>query len=142
VDPLKSIAERYWVVYYLVYVAGVGIGLSRYHPLQEQGKDELFALVGIFALAAGLALLVAIILEVLGRMVLLIPSEIKRLREQGRKEGRQEGLQEGRQEGRREERQRIVDALRQLGEREDGSIHITLTPETIALLLSDAGPSS
>jgi hypothetical protein len=61
-------------------------------------------------------------------MVLLIPSEIKRLREQG-------------QEGRREERQRIVDALRQLGEREDGSIHITLTPETIALLLSDAGPS-
>jgi hypothetical protein len=138
VDPLKSIAERYWVVYYLVYVAGVGIGLSRYHPLQEQGKDELFALVGIFALAAGLALLVAIILEVLGRMVLLIPSEIKRLREQGRKEGRQEGLQEGR----REERQRIVDALRQIGEREDGSIHITLTPETIALLLSDAGPSS
>jgi hypothetical protein len=137
VDPLKSIAERYWVVYYLVYVAGVGIGLSRYHPLQEQGKDELFALVGIFALAAGLALLVAIILEVLGRMVLLIPSEIKRLREQGRKEGRQEGLQEGR----REERQRIVDALRQIGEREDGSIHITLTPETIALLLSDAGPS-
>ena len=137
-DPLKSIAERYWVVYYLVYVAGVGIGLSRYHPLQEQGKDELFALVGIFALAAGFALLVAIILEVLGRMVLLIPSEIKRLREQGRKEGRQEG----RQEGRREERQRIVDALRQIGEREDGSIHITLTPETIALLLSDAGPSS
>jgi hypothetical protein len=137
VDPLRSIAERYWVVYYLVYVAGVGIGLSRYHPLQEQGKDELFALVGIFALAAGLALLVAIILEVLGRMVLLIPSEIKRLREQGRKEGRQEGLQEGR----REERQRIVDALRQIGEREDGSIHITLTPETIALLLSDAGPS-
>jgi predicted transposase YdaD len=115
----------------------VGIGLSRYHPLREQGKDELFALVAIFALAAGLALLVAIILEVLGRMVLLIPSEIKRLREQGRKEGRQEGLQEGR----REERQRIVDALRQLGEREDGSIHITLTPEVIALLLSDAGPS-
>lgn len=129
-DPLRSIAERYWVIYYLVYVAGVGIGLSRYHPLQEQGKDELFALVAIFALAAGLALLVAIILEVLGRMVLLIPSEIKRLREQGRKEGRQE------------ERQRIVNALRQLGEREDGSIHITLTPEVIALLLSDAGPSS
>lgn len=132
-EPLKSIAERYWVVYYLVYVAGIAFGALRYHPLQEQGKDELFALVAIFALAAGLALLVAIILEVLGRMVLLIPSEIKRLREQGRKEGRQEGRQE--------ERQRIVNALRQLGEREDGSIHITLTPEVIALLLSDAGPS-
>jgi predicted transposase YdaD len=65
-------------------------------------------------------------------MVLLIPSEIKRLREQGRKEGRQEGRQE--------ERQRIVDALRQIGEREDGSIHITLTPEVMKLLMGDADP--
>lgn len=133
-EPLKSIAERYWVVYYLVYAGGVAFGTWRYHPLQEHGKDELYALVAIFALAAGLALLVAIILEVLGRMVLLIPSEIKRLREQGREEGREQG--------RREERQRIVEALRQLGERDDGSIHITLTPEVVALLLGtgDAVP--
>ena len=131
-DPLRSIAERYWVVYYLVYVAGVAFGASRYHPLREQGKDELFALVAIFALAAGLALLVAIIMEVLGRMVLLIPAEIKRLREQGRKQGREEG--------RREERRRIVEALRQAGEREDGSVHITLTPEVMKLLMGDADP--
>ena len=127
-DPLRSIAERYWVVYYLVYVAGVAFGASRYHPLREQGKDELFALVAIFALAAGLALLVAIIMEVLGRMVLLIPAEIKRLREQGRREGR------------REERRRIIDALRKAGEREDGSVHITLTPEVMKLLMGDADP--
>lgn len=125
-DPLRSIAERYWVVYYLVYVAGVAFGASRYHPLREQGKDELFALVAIFALAAGLALLVAIIMEVLGRMVLLIPAEIRRLKEQGRREGRQE------------ERRRIIGALRQAGEREDGSIHITLTPEVMKLLMGDA----
>ena len=131
-DPLRSIAERYWVVYYLVYVGGVAFGASRYHPLREQGKDELFALVAIFALAAGLALLVAIIMEVLGRMVLLIPAEIKRLREQGRKQGREEG--------RREERRRIVEALRQVGEREDGSVHITLTPEVMKLLMGDADP--
>jgi hypothetical protein len=121
VDPLRSIAERYWVVYYLVYVAGVAFGASRYHPLREQGKDELFALVAIFALAAGLALLVAIIMEVLGRMVLLIPAEIKRLKEQGR----------------REERRRIVEFLRQAGQREDGSVHITLTPEVMKLLMGD-----
>ena len=127
-DPLRSIAERYWVVYYLVYVAGVAFGASRYHPLREQGKDELFALVAIFALAAGLALLVAIIMEVLGRMVLLIPAEIKRLREQGRREGR------------REERRRIVEVLRQAGEREDGSVHITLTPEVMKLLMGDDDP--
>lgn len=84
-DPLRSIAERYWVVYYLVYVAGVAFGASRYHPLREQGKDELFALAAIFALAAGLALLAAIILEVVGRMVLLIPAAIRKIREQERK---------------------------------------------------------
>ena len=84
-DPLRSIAERYWVVYYLVYVGGVAFGASRYHPLREQGKDELFALVAIFALAAGLSLLVAIIMEVLGRMVLLIPAAIKKIKEQERK---------------------------------------------------------
>lgn len=123
-DPLRSIAERYWVVYYLVYVAGVAFGASRYHPLREEGKDELFALVAIFALAAGLALLVAIIMEVLGRMVLLIPAEIKRLKEQGR----------------REERRRIIDALRQAGERKDGSVHVTLTPEVMKLLMGDADP--
>ncbi len=112
------------VVYYLVYVGGVAFGASRYHPLREQGKDELFALVPVFALAAGLALLVAIIMEVLGRMVLLIPAEIKRLKDQGR----------------REERRRIVETLRQVGEREDGSIHITLTPEVMKLLMGDADP--
>ena len=129
-EPLKSIAERYWAAYYLVYVAAVGVGAWRYQPLQETGRDELYALVAIFALAAGLALLVAIILEVIGRMVLLIPAEIKRLKDQGREEGR------------REERQRIVETLRQLGEREDGSIQITLTPDVVKLLLgeNDARP--
>ncbi len=78
-------------------------------------------MVAIIALAAGFALLVAIIVEVIGRMVLLIPAEIKRLKEEGRKE----------------ERQRIVEALRQLGAKDDGSIQITLTPETIKLLMGD-----
>lgn len=60
-------------------------------------------------------------MEVLGRMVLLIPAEIKRLKEQGR----------------REERRRIVEFLRQAGQREDGSVHITLTPEVMKLLMGD-----
>ena len=94
-EPLKSIAERYWVVYYLVYVAGVAVGVWRYHPLQEQGKDELYALAAIFALAAGVALLAAILLEVFGRMVLLIPAAIRKIKEQ--------------------ERQRVVDALAKAG---------------------------
>lgn len=58
-------------------------------------------------------------------MVLLIPAEIKRLKEEGRKEGRQQ------------ERQRIVEVLRELGEGEEGSIQITLTPEVVQLPMSD-----
>ena len=124
-DPWKSVVERYCAVYYLVYVAGIGLVIWRYRPFQLSGNDELYALVAILALAAGYALLVAIVVEVIGRMVLLIPAEIKRLKAEGRKEGRQQ------------ERQRIVEVLRELGEREEGSIQITLTPEVIQLLMSD-----
>jgi len=103
-EPLKSIGERYWIAYYLVYVITAGVGLWRYRPWQQSGNDELYALVAIFALAAGVALLAAILMEVIGRMVLLIPAEIKRLKEIGRKEGRDE------------ERQRILDQVAQLGD--------------------------
>ena len=48
-EPLKSIGERYWIAYYLVYAITTGVGLWRYQPWQETGKDELYALVAIFA---------------------------------------------------------------------------------------------
>ena len=103
-EPLKSIGERYWIAYYLVYVIATGVGLWRYQPWQETGKDELYALVAIFALAAGVALLAAILLEVIGRMVLLIPAAWNKAKEIGRKEGRDA------------ERQRILDQVAQLGD--------------------------
>ena len=115
-EPLKSIGERYWIAYYLVYVITAGVGFWRYQPWQESGKDELYALVAIFALAAGVALLAAILMEVIGRMVLLIPAAWKKIKEQGIKEGRVEGRKEGRQEGRQQERQRILDEVAQLGD--------------------------
>lgn len=115
-EPLKSIGERYWIAYYLVYVITAGVGFWRYRPLQESGKDELYALVAIFALAAGVALLAAILMEVIGRMVLLIPAAWKKIKEQGIKEGRVEGRKEGRQEGRQEERKRILNEVTQLGD--------------------------
>ena len=121
-EPLKSIGERYWIAYYLVYVITAGVGLWRYRPWQETGNDELYALVAIFALAAGVALLAAILMEVIGRMVLLIPAAWKKIKEQGIKEGRVEGRKQGRQEGRQgptrgrqEERQRILNEVTQLG---------------------------
>ena len=113
-EPLKSIAERYWVVYYLVYVGGVAFGALRYHPLREQGKDELYALVAVFAFAAGLALLVAILLEVIGKMVLLIPATWKKIRKQAVDE----------------ERKRILDEVAQLGDQ--------VPPEVIKIVRAES----
>ena len=99
-----------------MYVITAGVGLWRYRPWQQSGNDELYALVAIFALAAGVALLAAILMEVIGRMVLLIPDAWKKIKEQGIKEGRVEGRKEGRKEGRQEERQRILNEVAQLGD--------------------------
>lgn len=113
-EPLKSIGERYWIAYYLVYVITAGVGLWRYRPWQQSGNDELYALVAIFALAAGVALLAAILMEVIGRMVLLIPDAWKKIKQQGREE----------------ERKRIIDALAKAGVRA-GDSDETLTPSEI-----------
>ncbi len=129
-EPLKSIGERYWIAYYLVYVITAGVGLWRYQPWQQSGNDELYTLVAVFALAAGVALLAAILMEVIGRMVLLIPSEIKRLKEMGRKEGRVEGRKEGRQE----ERQRILNEVAQLGDQ--------VPTEVLEILKGDSNASN
>ena len=56
----------------------------------------MYALVAIFALAAGVALLAAILMEVIGRMVLLIPDAIRKIKA--------------------EERKRIADALAKAGD--------------------------
>ena len=108
----RAIEGKYWVVYYLVYAAGVATGLALYWP-EITGFDtpkdtRLFLLAGIVGLAAGTALLSVIIVEVTGRMVLLIPAAWRKAKSEGhaegRVEGRAEGLIEGHAEGRVEGR--------------------------------------
>ncbi len=111
---VKRVFRNYWLVYYVVYVGGVALGLGRYWR-QLTAHDGILWLAAIFGVSAGSALLVAIFLEVMGRMVLLIPAAWKKIKDQGIKEGRAEGRAEGRVEGRDEERQRILDAVDQLG---------------------------
>jgi len=123
-EYVKRVFRNYWLVYYVVYVGGVALGLGRYWR-QLTAHDGILWLAAIFGVSAGSALLVAISLEVMGRMVLLIPAAIRKIKEEGRREGR------------REERRRIAEALRQAGERGDGSIHITLTPEILKLLAGE-----
>ena len=119
---LKELIEKYWVVYYIVYVvAVVAIVVLQWGKLQADA-DPIFRLAAIFGVSAGLASFLAIVSEVSGRMVLLIPQAVRKLRESGREEGREEG----RLEGREEERARVEEAIRNL---DDG-----LPPEVIEQL--------
>ena len=126
---LGEAAANYWLFYYLVYVAVVAAGVAVYwKSLLPGGENEgLYTLAAIFGVAAGAALLMAILLEVAGYMVLLIPRRIRELKERGREEGREEGRQA--------ERQRVAAILRQQGE--------TLPPEELRkLLLGDDPPAA
>ena len=116
---IKRVARNYWAVYYLAYVGGVAAGLWRYWH-QLSADDGILWLAAIFGASAGSALLVAILLEVTGRMVLLIPAAIKKLKAEGRKE----------------ERQRIVNALRQTGVRENGTTEVRLTAAEVIKIVN------
>ena len=124
-NSLGGVAENYWLFYYLVYVAVVAAGVAVYWQSLLPGAENegLYTLAAIFGVAAGAALLMAILLEVAGYMVLLIPRRIRELKERGREEGRQA------------ERQRVAAILRQQGE--------TLPPEELRkLLLGDDPPAA
>ena len=84
--------ERYWGVYYLIYVVSVVIFLGlQWASLNRD--NYIYLLAAIFGAAVGIALLSGIFVEGVGRMVLLIPAVVKRLRDQGREEGLQQGLE-------------------------------------------------
>ena len=97
---LKRLIEQYWVVYYIVYVvAVVTIVVLQWGKLQADA-DPIFRLAAIFGVSAGIASFLAIVSEVFGRMVLLIPDAVRKLRASGKAEGLEEGLVEGRKEER------------------------------------------
>ena len=114
-DILKRLIEKYWVVYYIVYVVGVVVIVAMQWQKLQADDDPIFRLAAIFGVSAGIASFLAIVSEVFGRMVLLIPSAVKKLRESGRKEGLEEG--------KKIERKRVQEILEQL----DGE----LPPEAI-----------
>ena len=124
----RVITGGYWGAYYLVYV--VGMVYLAYHfrrelRFPEAGQadvDTLFVAAAICGVSAGTALFVAIIVEVTGRMVLLIPKAWNKAKDIGRAEG----LTEGRAAGRAEERDRVQAILSQYARRD---------PETGRLVL-------
>ena len=130
-DTARTAAERYWIIYYLVYLGVSGAGLWYYwprllwywrQPVME--NNSVYLLAAIFGAAVGIALGVAILLEVGGRMVLLIPAAVKKLKA----------------EGREEERQRIRAVLYNLAAQANGE-PVLLTPEEVMKILQGEGES-
>ena len=129
----RAVGE-YWIAYYLFYVAIAALGcwlnrtrLQWGHLLRE---DQVYLLAAIFGVAAGVALLAAIILEVTGRMVLLIPKAWNRAKE----------------EGRREERKRLEaryqEAYERYGVELDGVLTLPRTPEVERFLAGESDERS
>ena len=85
-------------------------------------RDALYVLAAILAVAGGTALFVAIIVEVTGRMVLLIPRAWNRAKA------------EGRAGARAEERDRVRAILSQYGRRDPETGRLVLDQDAVELL--------
>lgn len=123
-DLFRRAVGNYWVAYYLVYVAMAAWGLWENRnrlDWSQLWQDDVYLLAAILGAAAGVALLTAIILEVLGRMVLLIPKAWNRAK------------REGRQEQRKLERE----AYRMFGVEVNGVLMLPRTPEVERFLAGE-----
>ena len=80
----------------MVYLGGIAFQVILFWEDLTQGTDRIYLLAAVFGVSAGVASATAILVEVIGRMVLLIPNAVKKLIEKGRQEGLQEGLQQER----------------------------------------------
>ena len=120
-ERVKTATERYWVFYYLVYVASSVFGVCWYWERLLR-YDWVLWLAAIFGASVGFALFVAIILEVSGRMVLLIPNAIRKIKA----------------EGRSEERKRIRTALAELDGKQENGREMLSKAEVLKILQDDA----
>ena len=101
---MQRFLDTYWVLYFAGYVVAILVmGWLHWGDLRE-GANRIYLLAAIFGVAAGAASAVAIIVEVGGRLMLLIPAAVRKILEQGREQGRVEGREEGRVEGHEEGR--------------------------------------
>ena len=88
---MQRFLDTYWILYFVGYIVAIIIlGWLNWDELRS-GNNRIFLLAAIFGVAAGSASAVAIIVEVGGRLVLLIPAAVNRIMERGREQGREEG---------------------------------------------------
>ena len=96
----------------------------------------------IFGASAGVALLVVISVEVLGRMVLLIPKTVRAILEKGRAEGEAKGEARGKARGREAQLQRLNEAYERFGIEVNGVRVLPDTPEVNEFLRGDPQENS
>ena len=94
---LKYLEERrYWTFYYVVFLVMIGFLSVVTHPR----IDDLTAWASILTVSAGVALVLAAIIEMGVRIaiMLLIQPYLKQVRKEGRDEGVEEGIRRGKLE--------------------------------------------
>ena len=101
---MNRFLDVYWVIYFVGYLVAIAVMLWLHWDGLINGHNPASRLADIFTISAGSASAFAIIVEGGGRIVLLIPRTVRKLKNEGRAEGRAEGRVEGRVEGRAEER--------------------------------------
>ena len=97
-------------------------------------EDWVSLLADILGVALAGAVAFTIFSEVLGKMVLLIPKAVRKIRDEGRAEGQAEGLAAGRAEEQEAQRRRREEALRRFGVEENGVRRLTFTQEVLDFL--------
>jgi hypothetical protein len=90
-----------------------------------QGNVRISVLADVYGVAAGTAVFITIFVEALGRMVLLIPAAVKKLKS----------------EGRREQRRRERQALAKFGREVNGVLMLPMTPEVEQFLSGESDES-
>ncbi len=98
---VERILGNYWIGYYFVYLVAVLILLYRHNWTLAQW-DDVELLSNVFSTAAGYALVAVVVVEGLGRMVLLIPKTVRSILNKGRQQERKRMLaahREGRARG-------------------------------------------
>ena len=132
-ELFRRAVGNYWVAYYLVYVAMVVWGCwANWNRLDwsQAWRDDVYLLAAILGVAAGVALMTAIIVEVFGRMVLLIPKAWNKAKEEGR--------QEERKRLKAAYKARYQEAYERFGIEVGGVLTLPLTPEVEQFLAGEA----
>ena len=117
--------RTYWISYFVGYLVAVALLLWLYWPTLLGAAAPVYLLSAIFSTAAGTASAFAIIAEVGGRAVLLIPKAANKL------------IDKGRTEGRKQRDERYQEAVKRFGVEVDGVIMLPNTPEIQEFLKSD-----